>query len=207
MKLVKGLQNKFHGEQMRELELFSLENRRLRWNLITLYSSLNGGCSEVDSLPWVPSRPGKLLEACFLNLLILTLLYGAKYVGFGTKENFPSCSSRVRFISDLMIHSDPVWYNQVSMAPRSSQQWQVFLIGAHHPPTHGVNMGSHRNQHKQRTVSSLALHKGSQDSTDLFLLSGWSEFRVTKWRCPHALNILVHWHSHILKHLECYHIL
>lgn len=60
----------------------------------------------MDSLPLVHIRLGKLLEACFLNPLILTLLYGAKYVGFGTKENFPSCSNRVRFISDPTVHSD-----------------------------------------------------------------------------------------------------
>lgn len=32
-----------------------------------------------------------------------------------------------------MVHSDPVWYNQAAMAPRSRQQWH--LVGADHPPT------------------------------------------------------------------------
>jgi len=45
-KLERGLENKSYGQKLRELELFTLEKKKLRGD-VALYSDLKGDCGKV----------------------------------------------------------------------------------------------------------------------------------------------------------------
>jgi len=111
-KMIKGLGSLPSGQRLRELGLFSLENRRLRGNLMTMFQHLKGGYKQDRCSLFTRSRMEKTKSNRY-KLLLGRFLWDMRGKFF-TVRTISHCKHLPREMVDSpMLDTFKIWVDQV----------------------------------------------------------------------------------------------